>query len=109
MSPRMGVITTGIALSLSIIMTVAVTSTNTLADLNIGAWTGSASSTQSFTGEVAETATCGISNGNEVSISFVDSEGAAAGSLDASASLENCQTTVDGTTTAVISEPTSEV
>lgn len=99
MSPRMGVITTGIALSLSIILGVTITSTDTLADVNIGGFTGSFQTTEDFTETVSDAdATCGLTD-DQVSITFTDGT-SEVGSVTGTATLEGCSTTVSGTVSA---------
>ncbi len=98
MSPRMGVITTGIALSLSIILGVTITSTNTLADVNIGGFTGSFRTTEDFTDVTADTASCGLTD-DQVSITFTDGT-SEIGSVTGTAQLDGCSTTVSGTVSA---------
>ncbi|WOO89625.1 hypothetical protein R2F61_02640 [Mollicutes bacterium LVI A0078] len=98
MSPRMGVITTGIALSLSIILGVTITSTDTLADVNIGGFTGSFNTTSEFTSEAADSSTCRLQD-DQVSITFTDGT-SEVGSVTGTATLDGCATTVSGTISA---------
>lgn len=101
MAPRMGVITTAIALSLTVILGLTVTSTTTSGEINIGGWVADMTETKKFNNKAADSATCNLDN-PATSITFENEAGSEIGTATGTATMDNCQTTVDAEVTANI-------
>ncbi len=107
MSPRMGVITTGIAITLSVILGLTVTSANTdITGMSLGNFGKGFETSQNFTGIAAESSSCSLDD-DAVGITFTDGTDTI-GTIDGTVTVDGCTTTVDATVDAKIGDVTSE-